>query len=139
MNPCWVLIVARGLKVWLPPEVYLQRELATKEAARWRDTFRLPGKPPPLTPRARGLHVIQTLFPEPWRACPVWVGVTWSERSYPRLKIELMPADAEEAATWLRRRTPKTVEIAGPGQVEFHRRGVLASAGIFRVKRVMGF
>lgn len=79
------------------------------------------------------------MFPEPWRACPVRVGVAWSVRSYPRLKIELMAADEQEAADWLRRRTPKGMEVERRDQVEFLRRGVLASAGVFRVKRVAGF
>ena len=140
MNPCWVLIVTRGLKIWLPPEVYVHnRELALREASRWRSTFRIPPEPPLFSPQARTLHLLQTVFPDPWRACPVWVGVTWSVRSYPRLEIELMPADEREAADWLRRRTPKRLHVDRPGQVEFERRAVLASAGILRVKRVSGF
>lgn len=79
------------------------------------------------------------MFPEPWRACPVWLGMSWSERSYPRMKFELMAADESEAAVWLRKRTPKAARIEGPGQVEFDRRGVRTSVGVFRAKRVMGF
>jgi hypothetical protein len=79
------------------------------------------------------------MFPEPWRACPVRVGLTWSVRSYPLPKIELMAADEQEAVHWLRRRLPKGMEDQHRDQVEFLRRGVLSSAGIFRVKRVMGF
>ena len=139
MNPCWILMVSRGLRIWIPPEVYLQRDLALREAARWRATLRLPDAPPVFSPTARCLHLPQTLFPEPWRACPVRVGVTWNVRSYPRLKIELMAADEQEAADWLRRRTPKGVDVDRRDQVEFQRRGALASAGVFRVKRVMGF
>lgn len=139
MKPCWVLIVTRGLKVWLPPEIYLQGELATRESMRWRATLRLPATPVEFSPRVRCLHLITTMFPEPWRACPVRVGVTWSVRSYPRLRIELMAADEQEASDWLRRRTPKGMEVEARDQVEFLRRGVLASAGVFRVKRVMGF
>jgi hypothetical protein len=63
----------------------------------------------------------------------------WSERSYPGLKFELMAADEAEASAWLSKRTPKVARIDHPGQVEFQRRGVLVSAGVFRVKRVMGF
>lgn len=139
MNRCWVLIVTRGLRVWLPPEVYLQRDLATKESARWRGVLRLPAATPEFAPTARCLHVIQTMFPEPWRACPVRVGVTWSVRSYPRMKIELMAADEQEGIDWLRRRTPQNTDVGGRDQVEFERRGVISSAGVFRVKRVMGF
>ena len=139
MGPCWVLVVTRGLRVWLPPELYLNRALAIRESTRWRSTFRLPNEPPKFSPNGRWLHLTETLFPEPWRACPVWVGVTWGERRYPHLRIELMAADEAEAAAWLRRRTPKAMRVDHPGQVEFDRRGVRASAGVFRVKRVMGF
>jgi hypothetical protein len=139
VNPCWVLIVTRGLSVWLPPEVYLQRELAARESARWRSILRLSASPPEFSSRARCLHLLETMFPEPWRACPVRVGLTWSVRSYPLPKIELMAADEQEAVHWLRRRLPKGMEAEHRDQVEFLRRGVLSSAGIFRVKRVMGF
>jgi hypothetical protein len=139
LSPCWVLIVTRGLKVWLPPEVYLQSELAAKESMRWRTTLRLSAAPPDFSASARCLHLITTKVPEPWRACPVRVGVKWNVRSYPIPKIELMGADEQEAANWLRRQTPKGIDVEAQEQVEFLRRGVLTSAGIFRVKRVMGF
>jgi hypothetical protein len=139
VRPCWILIVTRGLRVWLPPEIYLEHELAVRESARWRATLRLPAASPEFSPKVRCLHLIPTTFLEPWRACPVRVGVTWSVRSYPRLKIELIAADEQEAAEWLRRRTPKGMGGEPRDQVEFLRRGVLANAGIFRVKRVMVF
>jgi hypothetical protein len=60
------------------------------------------------------MHLIQTLFPAPWRACPVWVGVYWTERIYPRMRIELMTADETEATAWLLKRTPKAARINGP-------------------------
>ena len=138
MSPCWVLIVARGLRVWLPPEVYLNRDLAASELARWRSTFRIPFEPRRLSPIVRSLHLIPTVFPEPWRACPVWLGIWWSERTYPRMKFELMAADETEAGAWLRKRIPKSLRNDKSGQVEFERRGVLTCAGVFPVKRVMG-
>ena len=109
LNPCWVLIVTRGLRVWLPPEVYLQRRLAEVESQRWRAALRLPVAQPRFSPRARFLHLIASEFPDSWRACPVWVGVTWSAKTYPRLRSELMATDEKEATTWFRRRTPKSV------------------------------
>lgn len=139
MNQCWVLLVTRGLKVWLPPEIYLQHELGERESARWRAILRLPTAAPSFSATARFLHLLETRFPEPWRACPVHVGVTWSERSYPRPKIELMAADEFEAAEWLRRRVPRQVDTRARDQVAFVRRGVVASAGVFRAKRVLGF
>lgn len=139
MNPCWLIIVTRGLNVWLPPEVYLGRDLAVREVARWRATFRVPKALGELSSRARAIHLLPSVFPEPWRACPVWFGMSWSERSYPRMRFELMAADESEATAWLRKRTPKAERIDQPGQVEFDRRGVRTSAGVLRVKRVMGF
>lgn len=140
MNRCWVLVVTRGLRVWLPPEVYVHdRETAIREARRWSAMLRIPLEPSDYSPRSKSLRLIQMVFPDPWRACPVWVGITWSVRSYPRMKAELMAADDEEAAAWLRRRVPRSIAVDRPDQVEFERRGHLASAGIFRVKRVVGF
>jgi len=128
------------LRVWLPPEVYLHaRDLALREADRWRATFRIPARPPEYSPTARAVHLVQSVFPDPWRACPIWVGTTWSVRAYPRLKIELMAADEQEATEWLRRRLPKHVSVHLPTQIEFERRGIVASAGIHRLKRVSGF
>lgn len=138
MNSCWVLVVTRGLSVWLPPEVYLQHSLAERESKRWRTTLRLPTVQPRWSQRARYLHLVTTEFPDSWRACPVWFGMSWSLRTYPRFRSELMAADEEEAALWLRRRTPKGQSLPGM-QVEFDRRGVRTSVGVFRVKRVMGF
>lgn len=139
MNPCWVLLVIRGLGVWLPPEVYLQRRLAELESQRWRATLRMPEAQPRFSVGTRYLHLVQTEFPDSWRACPVWVGVTSSVRAYPRIRSELMAADEKEAAEWIRRRTPKGLSAKAGQQVEFERRGVLTNVGVFRVKRVMGF
>lgn len=139
MNRCWVLIVTRGLRLWLPPEVYLQRDLALREGERWRATFRIPARQMRYTDTARVLTLIETLFPESWRACPLWVGIAWNVRSYPTLKAELMAADEDEAAEWLRQRAPKRIHIKGPGNVEFERRGALCGVGIARAKRVLGF
>lgn len=133
-------MVTRGLKVWLPPEVYVHdRETAVREARRWCTMLRIPVEPGKYTPKARALHLIQAVFPDPWRACPVWVGFTWSVKSYPAMKVELMAADQKEATTWLRRRAPKSLVAEAIDQVEFERRGSLTCAGVFRVKRVTGF
>ena len=139
MKACRVVLISRGLRIWIPPEVYLVGDLAEREASRWRESLRLPRQPGTFSQNARALHLVESLFPEQWRACPVWVGVTWSSRSFPRLKIELMAADEDEATEWLRGRVPKKVKLERAGHVEFERRGTLTSAGIYRVKRVMGF
>lgn len=122
MHRCWLLAVTRGLNVWLPPEVYVQHGLAVRESDRWRVILRLPTTSRRFAPQVRLLHLIETEFPESWRACPIWAGVTWSERSYPKMKAELTAADDQEAADWLRRRAPRRA-IDGGGQSEFERRG----------------
>ena len=87
----------------------------------------------------RALHLIESTFPEQWRACPVWVGMTLSERTFPRPKLELMAADEVEAAEWLRSRVPRKLKVDRPGHVEFQRRGALTGVGVYRIKRVLGF
>ena len=139
VRPCRVLLISRGLRIWIPPEVYLVQDLAEREVKRWREALRLTRQPGTFSQNARALHLVESLFPESWRACPVWVGVTWSIRSFPGLKIELMAADEDEATEWLRGRASKKLKVNRPGHVEFERRGTLTSAGIYRVKRVMGF
>lgn len=139
MNPCWVLVVARGLRVWLPPEIYVSRRFAEKESERWRTVLRIAPTPPRLTGASRSLHLVRSRFPDPWRACPLWAGLTWSSSSYPRMKLELMAADDGEAADWLRRRCPRTLDVKDPGQHVFDRREIQTAVGVFRVKRVVGF
>lgn len=139
MNPCWVLIITRGLRIWIPPEVYLQRELALREASRWRMSLRVPATPPDYSPTARCLHLIPTEFPEPWRACPVWLGLTWTVRGYPRARTVLMAADDNEAREWLARRAPRAARHHQTFHAEFQRRGIYAVAEVSRVKRVLGF
>ena len=131
--------MTRGLRVWLPPEVYLQRRLAEVESQRWRATLRMTASQPRFSVAARYLHLVQTEFPDSWRACPVWVGVTSSVKAYPRIRFELMAADEKEATEWFRRQTPKGLSAKAGEQAEFERRGVLTSVGVFRVKRMIGF
>lgn len=38
MNQCLVLLITRGLRLWIPPEIYLAaNNLASLEAERWRE------------------------------------------------------------------------------------------------------
>jgi hypothetical protein len=139
LKRCWLLIVSRRLEVWLPPELYLTRSLAEREVERWRTVLRIPMTPRVNPESVRSLSLVESEFPEAWYACPVWMGLAWTEKSFPDPKIDLMAADEAEATTWLRRRTPKGIQIDHPGQVEFQRRGIRKTVGIWRVKRVMGF
>jgi hypothetical protein len=139
LNKCWILLVARGLEMWLPPEIYLSKSFAETESERWRAILHIAASPPPLTARSKSLHLVLGAFPDPWRACPMWIGLTWSETSYPEMKTQLLAADSGEAAAWLNRRTPKSVQAKEPGQHVFERRGIGTAVGVFRVKRVVGF
>lgn len=130
--------MTRGLRVWLPPEVYMSRDLAIRESIRWREVFDIPPAVA-LAPNAKHVHLVRTQFADSWWACPIWAGVSLSERTYPRIKAELMAADETEAFLWLRRRMPKAAHPVEPGQAEFVRRGVRVGVGIHRIKRVMGF
>lgn len=89
------------------------------------------------------LHAIETDFMEPWRACPLWVGVRWSERSYPSLKVEVMAADTDEALAWIRTRSRSPlVGRADPDcrlECFFERRKVLTYVAAHRVKHFCGF
>jgi hypothetical protein len=139
VNPCWLVLVTRGLDARVPPELYSVRDLAERESARWRATFRIPQSASSYSPRVQVVHVIESLFPEPWRACPVWVGLIWNSRSFPSLQLELLAADEDDATSWLGSHVPRGVSVAKPGQMQFERGGVTLGVGIVRVKRVLGF
>ena len=64
MNPCRVLLVSRGLRIWIPPEVYLVEDLAEREADRWREALRLPRQPRAFSQKVRALHLVESVFPE---------------------------------------------------------------------------
>ncbi len=147
---CWLLIITKDLRVWLPPELYLVPRLALREARRWTETLgrrRAPEDPFAASPtRLRAgllLHAIETDFMEPWRVCPLWVGVRWSERSYPSLKVEVMAADTDEALAWIRTRSRSPlVGRADPDcrlECFFERRKVLTYVAAHRVKHFCGF
>jgi hypothetical protein len=126
MRRCWLLVITNGLRVWIPPELYLESRMANREARRWILTLsrrRPPADPlraAPIKLRANMLlHVIETDFVEPWRACPLWVGVRWSERSHPRLSSELMAADAEEATSWIRSHARSALDPGSDPELRF--------------------
>jgi hypothetical protein len=148
MRRCWLIIITKGLRVSMPPEVYLERRMAARERRRWITTFKpgadavLDSSPVPLGSR-RLLHVIETDFLEPWRACPLWIGVRWSGQSFPRLSAHLLAADSEEAAAWVRRRSRKALDPSEDPELRFEcsfeRKGVPAYVGMHRAKRLGGF
>ncbi len=150
MRRCWLIIITKGLRVWMPPELYIVRSLAVREARRWvealsrRHAREDPVAASPIHLRDQVLlHVIETDFEEPWRSCPLWIGIRWSERSYPRLKLELMAADADEALAWIRSQSRNPLMGSNESEVRlecsFERRGVRSHIAAHRVKRLAGF
>jgi hypothetical protein len=149
MRRCWLLIITNGLRVWMPPEVYLEKGMVIRESRRWVLTLSR-RRPPddlldsmPFRLRDRVLlHVIETDFVEPWRACPLWVGVRWSERSR-RLSTELMAADSGEARDWIRTYSKSALDQRPDPALglesSFQRRGVATHVAVHRVKRFAGF
>jgi hypothetical protein len=123
----------------VPPEIYLVKHHAFAEADRWAEIHSVKRNVSEYAPRARAIAVVEADFSEPWRACPVWIGVTWSERTFPHPRIEPMAADDGEALAWLRKRVPKRVAVERTGHCEFERRGVRVGVGIYKAKRVLGF
>jgi hypothetical protein len=147
---CWLLIITKRLQVWMPPELYLDRGVGAREAGRWVETLSRRRPPDDLlaaSPFALRdevlLHFLECEVMEPWRACPLWVFVRWSETSYPRIAAELFAADPEEAAVRVRNRakTASVVQVESGRIVActLRRRGVTSHVAAHRVKRVNGF
>ena len=134
----------------MPPEVYLEHSLAVREARRWvsivsqrRKTTEITGNRSVQLRGHAALHIAEKEFPEPWRACPLWVGVRWSSRDKARLRTESLALDPEEAATWVQVRSR-----FGPNQSPdpelsleaiWERGGVRNYVAIHRLKRFIGF
>lgn len=150
VRDCWVVIVTKGLRVWLPPEVYLQTKVAAREITRWVGVLSkgrtLPAGEPIESPVRAGrdvlLHVVPTGFLEPWHACPVWVGVHWSRSTYPKLDTKLFVASSEEAHEWVGGKAGRRAADAEPAalghEALFIRRGVETYVAALQVKRLHG-
>ena len=150
MRKCWLVIVTRRLRVAFPPELYLEWRIAWRETKRWASTLsrgRSLDDEAPTSPirvgSGRLLHLIEADFDEPWRACPLWVGVRWSEKSFPRIKTELMAADTDEATAWVRSHTRGGLELSSDPENRLEcrssRHGVGTYVAAHRLKRFAGF
>ena len=102
-----VVFVTKGLCVCFTPELYYGERRALIEAESWRRRLGRRNAAgsieiPSATSLARGmqLHVSPIPFEAPWRACPLWLGIEWSE-SKPRPLLTPMAADDREALEWL--------------------------------------
>ena len=150
MRDCWLLLITKGLGVWMPPEVYLERGMASREANRWisvlsrRQALLVVGRSVsvPLSGQAK-LYVARKLFPEQWRACPIWVGVRWSQKPGAAPRLELMAMDLDEATAWVQARSKRALD-PGPRsdfriESTWDRSGVREYTAAHRVKRFIGF
>jgi hypothetical protein len=149
MNRGWLVFVSKHRRVWIGPELYLERRFVERETRRWatalsgRHWDRAPRLPLSLRNNVV-LHRVETEFLPPWRACPLWLGVRWSSQSFPRLKAELMAADADEAQAWVSRYArAEAVDAGADPEVRFEAtriaRGAERYVAAHRVKRFSGF
>jgi hypothetical protein len=105
MDVCWVLLVTREFQVHMPPELYTSRGQAENEARRWltvlfgwRPTSKRVTTAGPIRVGDRyAVHLIKFPLPAPWRACPLWIETEWNDRSFPRMRTELLAVDLDEA------------------------------------------
>ena len=89
------------------------------------------------------LHIQEKQFLEPWRACPMWLGVRWSDAAGRGPRTELLALDSDEAARWVRKRSRSGLEPDYDPELRFEsswKRGDRREyAAVHRVKRFSGF
>ena len=150
MRRCWVLVITKNTRVWMPPEVYLDRGMAFREAGRWTSVLSRRRTLPKLTSNSSvqlaanaRLHLTEMEFLEPWRACPLWVGVRWSAKPGTKLRVELLAMDHDEAAAWVLTRSKVEFDPEPDPEVRFEstwdKGDVRHYVAVHRIKRFIGF
>lgn len=150
MRPCWLLVITKDLHVWMPPEVYTERAIALREARRWVSVLSRRRSPADVgaesslpLPGHAALHLAESQFAEPWRACPLWVGVRWSSEEGATLQSELLALDPDEAEAWVRERSKAELNPDSDPELRFEstweRAGVRSHLAVHRLKRFIGF
>jgi hypothetical protein len=150
VRPCWLLVITKDLRVWMPPEVYLESGMAAREARRWASTLSRRRKPIEIDadfsmqlPRNAALHVVEKGFPEAWRACPLWVGVRWSSKQGAIPGTEMLAVESEDAAEWVRSGSGVALDPGSDPELRFEasweRGGVRSYVAAHRLKRFTGF
>lgn len=141
-----VVFITKGLRVHLPPELYENERRAFSEAENWRRRLSRTATAPlienlSVTRLAQDLHlhVSPIPFDEPWRACPLWLGVEWRE-SKPSPALTPMAVDDREAQEWLASMT-KGADLTSTLPNCFHevlqtRRGAQHYVGVHHLKSV---
>lgn len=151
MNPSsWVLLVTKGMQVYLPPELYLNLDQAEDEARRWLAIlfgWRPSSKRSVSTGVVRAgrqfsMHLIRFELPNQWSAGALWLGAEWCERAFPRMRTTLLPVDFPGAESWAggklawRGGSIKTSPWLLSGQ--YSRGGLRRYISASRIKRVSG-
>ena len=101
----WVLVVADGLTIEFPPELYRDHDAARGEAERWARVLSRRSRSPIERPFEDRWHVgdewirlTHTFLPE--EGPEIWVITYWTRDGYPEPEAELI-ADAAEARAWV--------------------------------------
>lgn len=151
MNRCCILIVTRDLRVHLPPEIYDRRSTAIREANRWIGVLCGRIRPgaiddaPLRKSLGRGLfiQVVEVDLVDEWQACPLWLTLAWTRRTFPSLTLTVMAIDDQEARQWVlnaaRRQIPDGSSWSDlRHEVLFTSRGIERYVAAHRLKRIMG-
>jgi hypothetical protein len=149
MRRCWLLVITKGVRVWMPPEVYLESALALREVRRWISVLSRTRSSPTAAleglirlPRNAALHLAEMEFPESWRASPLWVCLRWSSAPDATLQTAIMSLDSDEARVWVKQRSRADVDPGADPELRFEssweRAGVVHHAAAHRLKRIIG-
>ena len=94
-------------------------------------------------PRGGELHLIEAQFLEPWRACPMWVGIQWTSEAGAAFRAEQLALDAEEAVAWVSSISKGKIDHGFDAELRiestWERGGVRHYVGVHRLKRFTGF
>lgn len=148
---CWVLLVTRDMRVHVPPELYLSSDQAEDEARRWLSVL-FGWRPTSKRVSTAGavpvgrrfmLHMIDFEMHESWHAGSLWIGAQWNDRSFPRMRTELLPTGVQGAHSWAASRLSQRLGVSvrtSPwecrGEYEF--KGKVHHVSACRVKYMCG-
>ncbi len=144
----WLLMITRDMRVHVPPQLFWTRANADFEARRWlwflfgwtrvSDT-RLAAGQVKVGVRHM-LHLVEMEIPESWVAEPLWACMATDESTYPKLAVDLIAGDWEEAKAWVLLHSRKA-EAPGESfgaewcfEKTFHRRGTKHYAAAHKLR-----
>ena len=65
----------------------------------------------PFVGRRLALHLVNFELHESWHAGSLWIGAEWTDRSFPRMRTELLPTDAQGAHSWAAARLSRRLGV----------------------------